>query len=414
MYKSTFRNFFCYRHMTEKLNGTSGHPHAAPKVDTTGIKVSLKNTFINVDDGTHTDLSMPDLLRAQTTPAVFNALQALYKSKSDDQNEIPAWKHQMDTLHEGSSNPGSSEPEDAPPPAFDAEEVLRQISELTETLSAMNYGATASSSEEHGSLSPSARRQVMESPDPLVSTTVMLRNIPNKYTSEMLLDQFTEFGFMTSEIDFFYLPIDFRNKCNVGYAFVNFQSHDRAVSFMERFENYHLPATNSHKVCTVCWARVQGRDANISHYRDSPILPEYRPMLFSRSGQREPFPEPSDPSIVEAISKSNKEAVRASIATKGPDENKIFVGGLDKSIGGDDLVAYFSKYGTVKDAAVVIDRTSGKSRGFGFCLFEKYVPRNILSQRHIIHGTEVAVKLYDQPHHSSPPGSRNLHRTRLS
>lgn len=383
--------------MTEKLSGTDGHAHSAPIVDTTGIKVSLKNTFINVDDGTHADLSMPDLLRAQTTPAVFNALQALYKSKSDDQMDIPSWKHGMDTLHEGSSNPGSSEPEDAPPPAFDAEEVLRQISELTETLSAMNYGATGSS--EPGSVSPATRRQGLESPDPLVSTTVMLRNIPNKYTSEMLLDQFRDFGFMPYEIDFFYLPIDFRNKCNVGYAFVNFVSHDRAVKFMEKFENYQLPATNSHKVCTVCWARVQGRDPNILHYRDSPILPEYRPWLFSPSGDRQPFPEPSDPSIIAAITKSNKEAVRASIATKGPDENKIFVGGLDKSVGGDDLVAYFSKFGSVRDAAVVIDRTSGKSRGFGFCLFDKFVPRGILNQRHVINGTEIAVKLYDQPTH---------------
>lgn len=406
--------------MTEKLTLPGNEHQAAPKVDTAGIKVSLKNTFINVDDGTHTDLSMPDLLRAQTTPAVFNALQALYKSKSDEKLETPSWHHNMDTLHEGSSNPGTSEPEDVPPPAFDAEEVLRQISELTETLSAMNYGATGTSSEEKGSLSPSTRRQVMESPDPSISTTVMLRNIPNKYTCEMLLDQFRDFGFTSSEFDFFYLPIDFRNKCNVGYAFVNFVHHDRAVDFMDKFENYHLPATNSHKVCTVCWARVQGRDSNILHYRDSPILPEYRPWLFvTPSGERESFPEPSDPSIIEAIGKSNKEAVRATIATKGPDENKIFVGGLDKSIGGDDLVAYFSKFGPVKDAAVVIDRTSGKSRGFGFCLFDKYVPRNILGYRHVINGCEVAVKLYDQPSASSSSHQpslkhHHLNRTRLS
>lgn len=381
--------------MTEKLSDTDGHTQSAPKVDTTAIKVSLKNTFINVDDGTHADLSMPDLLRAQTTPAVFNALQALYKNNSNDSVDIPSWKHGMDTLHEGSSNPGTSEPEDAPPPAFDAEEVLRQISELTETLSAMNYGATGSS--EQGSVSPATRHKGLDSPDPHVSTTVMLRNIPNKYTAEMLLDQFRDFGFMTREVDFFYLPIDFRNKCNVGYAFVNFVSHDRAVDFMEKFESYHLPATNSHKVCTVCWARVQGRDSNVEHYRDSPILPEYRPWLFSSAGDRQPFPQPSDPSIIAAITKSNKEAVRASIATKGPDENKIFVGGLDKSVGGDDLVAYFSKFGIVRDAAVVIDRTSGKSRGFGFCLFDKFVPRGILNQRHFINGSEIAVKLYDQP-----------------
>ena len=343
------------------------------------VKVSLKNTFINVDDG---ELSMPDLLRARTTPAALNALQALYMCGQ----QAPI---RMESVVEHDAFGGESEGDD-PPPEFNAEDVLRQLSELTETLSALNHdgGSAASSS----TLSSPQRTDSPEQ-DHSRSTTIMLRNIPNKYTAKMLMEEFCKFGFGPMDLDFFYLPIDWRNSCGVGFAFLNFRDHDRAQQFMHSFEGYRLPATNSTKICTTCWARIQGREPNVSHYKDSPIAPEYRPWLFSPSGEREAFPEPN-PEVVAAIEKSTKEAARATNATKGPDELKIFVGGLSRDTSGEDLVEYFRKYAPVRDAAVVIDRTSGKSRGFGFCLFDKYVPRKVLSDRHVVRGTEVAVKLY--------------------
>ncbi|GMI95410.1 MEI2-like 4 [Hibiscus trionum] len=50
-------------------------------------------------------------------------------------------------------------------------------------------------------------------------TTLMIKNIPNKYTSKMLLAAIDEH--CRGTYDFIYLPIDFKNKCNVGYAFIN-------------------------------------------------------------------------------------------------------------------------------------------------------------------------------------------------
>lgn len=40
-------------------------------------------------------------------------------------------------------------------------------------------------------------------------TTLMLRNIPNKYTRDMILDEIDSLNFK-KKYDFFYLPIDYR------------------------------------------------------------------------------------------------------------------------------------------------------------------------------------------------------------
>lgn len=45
---------------------------------------------------------------------------------------------------------------------------------------------------------------------------------------------------------------------------------------------------------------------------------------------------------------------------------KLYIGGLPYSATDDALKEHFSQAGTVTSASVVIDRMSGRSRGFGF------------------------------------------------
>jgi cold-inducible RNA-binding protein len=45
---------------------------------------------------------------------------------------------------------------------------------------------------------------------------------------------------------------------------------------------------------------------------------------------------------------------------------KLYVGGLPYSISDRQLEELFSQHGTVESARVIIDRMSGRSRGFGF------------------------------------------------
>ncbi|MDH5709538.1 MAG: RNA-binding protein [Hylemonella sp.] len=46
--------------------------------------------------------------------------------------------------------------------------------------------------------------------------------------------------------------------------------------------------------------------------------------------------------------------------------NKLYVGNLSYSVRDDDLQQKFSEFGSVQSAKVMMDRDSGRSKGFGF------------------------------------------------
>lgn len=58
----------------------------------------------------------------------------------------------------------------------------------------------------------------------------------------------------------------------------------------------------------------------------------------------------------------------------GDNSCKVFIGGLSPHSGSESLKAFFSQYGTVTDAVVMMatDKGTGqqRSRGFGFVCFE--------------------------------------------
>eukprot|EP00601_Ochromonadales_sp_CCMP2298_P032991 CAMPEP_0173363900 /NCGR_PEP_ID=MMETSP1144-20121109/22665_1 /TAXON_ID=483371 /ORGANISM="non described non described, Strain CCMP2298" /LENGTH=223 /DNA_ID=CAMNT_0014313947 /DNA_START=150 /DNA_END=817 /DNA_ORIENTATION=+ len=72
---------------------------------------------------------------------------------------------------------------------------------------------------------------------------------------------------------------------------------------------------------------------------------------------------------------------------------KIFVGGLAADVVEVDFAEYFSAFGLVKDAVVMVDRNTGSSRGFGFVTFEKEESvETVMKQEHEIHNKYVEVK----------------------
>ncbi|WOK97485.1 hypothetical protein Cni_G06193 [Canna indica] len=126
-------------------------------------------------------------------------------------------------------------------------------------------------------------------------TTLMIKNIPNKYTSKMLLAAIDENHRGT--YDFIYLPIDFKNKCNVGYAFINMINPQHIIPFYQSFNGKKWEKFNSEKVASLAYARIQGKAALIAHFQNSSLMNEdkrCRPILFHtdgpNAGDQEPFP----------------------------------------------------------------------------------------------------------------------------
>lgn len=92
-----------------------------------------------------------------------------------------------------------------------------------------------------------------------------------------------------------YLPIDFKNKCNVGYAFINMVSPQSIISFYEIFNGKRWEKFNSEKVASLAYARIQGKAALIAHFQNSSLMNEdkwCRPILIQSEGQEPAEKEP--------------------------------------------------------------------------------------------------------------------------
>ena len=106
-----------------------------------------------------------------------------------------------------------------------------------------------------------------EAASPEGRTTLMLRNIPNKCTRGGLLAALAAGGVAAPAVDFVYLPVDFKHRCNLGYAFLNCTSAGATRLLHDAFHGRPWPEFHSRKVCAVTYARLQGRAALTAHFR---------------------------------------------------------------------------------------------------------------------------------------------------
>ncbi|KAL4470321.1 hypothetical protein ABPG74_011932 [Tetrahymena malaccensis] len=100
--------------------------------------------------------------------------------------------------------------------------------------------------------------------------TVMVRNIPNRYNQEDFL-RIIDINYK-GLYDFVYLPMDFKNHCNIGYAFINFIDPKHIIPFYNEFNGKRWEMIRSEKVCYICYARIQGRNELIAHFKKSGVM----------------------------------------------------------------------------------------------------------------------------------------------
>jgi len=105
-------------------------------------------------------------------------------------------------------------------------------------------------------------------------TTMMIRNIPGRYSQQDLMSDLQDLG-LHGTYDFLYIPIDKSTAANVGYAFVNFTDATWAEKCKNAFENYHFwrrgQKRSSNKVAIVSVAHLQGLEKNLQHYENAAV-----------------------------------------------------------------------------------------------------------------------------------------------
>jgi len=119
-------------------------------------------------------------------------------------------------------------------------------------------------------------------------TTLMIRNIPNRYTQQQIMRELEMLGF-TGTFDFFYAPTDKCTKCTVGYAFVNFLEHESAARCLQVMQTHWFKSHGRQrgKQAKVSVAHNQGLEANIRHYKNAAVNTK------TGDGQRGPVIMPS-------------------------------------------------------------------------------------------------------------------------
>jgi len=95
------------------------------------------------------------------------------------------------------------------------------------------------------------------------ATTMMVRNIPRRQMRVHLQENLLQSGFHPGvDYDFLYLPIARKIRQNLGYAFINFGTSEKAREFAVKWHKKRLTKGRKARALNVSVALVQGKEEN--------------------------------------------------------------------------------------------------------------------------------------------------------
>ncbi|CAE8658012.1 unnamed protein product [Polarella glacialis] len=123
-------------------------------------------------------------------------------------------------------------------------------------------------------------------------TTLVIRNIPARYTQEMLFAEFI----LDGSFDFLFMPCTKKDVRTMGIAFINFRTHALALDFQGKWHRHFLQDHGPTKHLDVAAARVQGLYSNLRQFNSKSIARFQRvgmlPVFLDESDNRmDPFRE---------------------------------------------------------------------------------------------------------------------------
>lgn len=180
---------------------------------------------------------------------------------------------------------------------------------------------------ENESLDFSAAGEPYFSPD----LKLFVGNLPFTVDSAVLADLFGKVG-TVEMVEVIYDKFSGRSR---GFGFVTMSTVEEVEAAAQRFNGYEL----------------EGRALRVNS-GPPPSKGERPSFRGGREGERSPF-------------RGGRDRERTSFN----DANKLYVGNLAWTVDDLALETLFSEQGKVKEARVVYDRESGRSRGFGFVTY---------------------------------------------